>query len=455
MMPAPFHWTDAAVRRALELPDGDSEAGYEGVSTDTRTLRPGELFVALRGDRFDGHDFIAQAVAAGCGGVVGDRGPDDCAVPLYRVPDTLKALGSLALHRRLQTSVPVVGVTGSSGKTTVKELILGALEGSHRAHGTRANRNNRIGTPLTILSMPETATALVLEMGTSEPGEIAELARIARPTVGVVTTVSETHVERLGDLDGVLAEKLDLLRALGGAGAAVVGDEPDVLASEARQVHPRLQVAGWSPRADRDLRPRGARHHSDGSWSFTWMGHPVGLGTPGAHSVYNALLALAVARLLNVPPARAAAGVSRVGPGPMRGEVRRAGGITLLVDCYNANAAGVAAAVTTLEGMSARGRRVAVLGTMLELGARSEMIHTEALARALRAGIDRYVLTGAFANAARQVSDDRIHLVDDVASLAEALPELVGPTDTVLLKASRGVRLERAIPVLESLGGEE
>ena len=453
-MPATFHWTDAAVRRALELPGGDSESGYEGVSTDSRTLRPGELFVALRGDRFDGHDFVAEAVAAGCGGVVAEEDPGDCEVHLYRVPDTLKALGSLALHRRLQTSVPVVGVTGSSGKTTVKDLILGALAGSYRAHGTRANLNNRIGTPQTILSMPETATALVLEMGTSEPGEIAELARMARPTVGVVTTVSETHVERLGDLDGVLAEKLDLLRALGGAGAAVVGDEPDLLASEARQVHPRLRVAGWSPRADRDLRPSGARRSANGTWSFTWHGHPVTLQIPGAHSVHNALLALAVARILDVPAARAAAGVSQVGPGRMRGEVRRAGGLTLLVDCYNANAAGVAAAVTTLEGMAAEGRRVAVLGTMLELGARSATIHTEALTRALRAGIDRYVLTGAFANAARQVSDDRIHLVDDVAALADRLPELVGPTDTVLLKASRGVRLERAIPVLESLAGE-
>lgn len=456
MMPATFRWTDASVRRAMGLPDGDPGQGYDGVSTDTRTLGRGEIFVALRGENFDGHDFIERALAAGCGAVVADRDPDPatCPVPVYRVPDTLKALGDLALHRRRRASVPVVAITGSSGKTTVKDLILGALAGTHRAHGTTANLNNRIGTPLTVLSMPETATALVLEMGTSEPGEIAELARIASPTVVVVTTVSETHTERLGGLEGVLSEKLDLLRALHGAGAAVVGDEPAGLVSAARRLHPRLQVAGWSPRADRTLRPAGAHRLPDGTWAFSWQGHPVTLRIPGAHSVHNALLALAVAELLNVPAPRAAAGISRVGPGPMRGEVRRAGGLTLLVDCYNANAAGVAAAVTTLEGMAAEGRRVAVLGTMLELGARSALIHREALARALRAGIDCYVLTGAFARAARRLSDERIHLVDDVDALADRLPELVGPTDTVLLKASRGVRLERAIPVLETLGGE-
>ena len=471
MMPATFRWTDAAVRRALGPPAGDPvsagdpDRAYEGISTDTRTLRRGDIFVALRGERFDGHDFIARAVESGCGAVVADHDPGECAVPVYRVPDTLKALGSLALHRRLQSSVPVVGITGSSGKTTVKDLTLGALAGTHRAHGTEANLNNRVGTPLTILSMPETATALVLELGTNEPGEIAELARSARPAVGVVTTVSETHIERLGDLGGVLDEKLDLLRAVAAPahpGAAIVGDEPAELPRFARRVHPAVSVAGWSSAADPDLRPQAPRRRPDGTWAFTWMGHPVTLRIPGAHNVLNALLALAVARRLNVPGASAAAGVSSVGPGAMRNEVRRAGALTLLVDCYNANAAGVAAAVTTLKGMAAEGRRVAVLGTMLELGERSGAIHRETLARALRAGIDRYVLTGAFARAAAELPDeqaplaaDRIHLVPDVDKLADRLPELVGPRDTILLKASRGVRLERAIPVLESLGGGE
>ncbi len=448
-----FHWTDAKVRRALGLAGGDSAVRYRGISTDTRTLRPGDIFVAIAGERFDGHDFIPRALRAGCAAVVSARARGDLPVAVYRVSDTLKALGDLALHRRMQLDVPVVGITGSSGKTTVKDLTLGALGTALSPHGTTANENNRVGTPLTILSAPETARALVLELGTNEPGEIAELARIARPTIGVVTTVSETHVERLGDFEGVLSEKLDLLSGMHPGGRAVVGEEPPDLAVASRGIHPGVAVAGLSRRADRELRPRDARLRDDGTYEFTWMGQPVSLRIPGAHNLYNALLALTVAHLLEVDPAEAAAGVSAVGPGPMRGEVRRLRSLTLLVDCYNANAAGVEAAVRTLEEMAAPGRRVAVLGTMLELGERSAAIHCDTLARVLRAGIDRYVLTGAFAHAARCYPDDRIDLVEGIDELAERLPGLARPGDTLLLKASRGVRLERAIPALESSYG--
>ena len=448
-----FHWTDAEVRRALGLPGGDSAVRYRGISTDTRTLRRGDIFVAIAGERFDGHDFIPRALQAGCSALVSSHPPDDLPVAVYQVPDTLQALGDLALHRRMQLGVPVVGITGSSGKTTVKDLTLGALGAALRPHGTAANENNRVGTPLTILSTPETARALVLELGTNEPGEIAELARIARPTIGVVTTVSETHVERLGDFQGVLSEKLDLLRGIYPGGRAVVGDEPPDLAVASRGFYPGVAVTGRSRRADPELRPRDARLRDDGTYEFTWMGKPVALRIPGAHNLYNALLALTVAHLLEVDPADAAAGVSAVGPGPMRGEVRRLRGLTLLVDCYNANAAGVEAAVRTLEEMAAPGRRVAVLGTMLELGERSAAIHCDTLARVLQAGIDRYVLTGAFAHAARCYPDDRIDLVEGVDELAERLPGLARPGDTLLLKASRGVRLERAIPPLESSYG--
>ena len=461
MSAAAFGWSDAEVRRALNLTGGDARTRFQGISTDTRSLRPGDVFVAIAGERFDGHDFIPQAISAGCAAVVSHRDVSDCPVEVYRVPDTLRALGDLAFHRRLQADIPVVGITGSSGKTTVKDLVMGALAAVQTPHGTAANENNRVGVPLTILSMPDDATVLVLELGTNEPGEIAELTRIARPTVAVVTTVSETHVERLGDFRGVLSEKLDLLRGVGGkahavAGGkahAVVGDEPPELAQAARLIDRAVAVGGWSKRADPELRPRDVQPQGDGTYAFSWMGAPVSLRIPGAHNVYNALLALAVARFLGVDPARAAAGVSSVEAGAMRSEVRRLRDLTLLVDCYNANAAGVEAAVRTLEDMAAPGRRIAVLGTMLELGERSAAIHCETLQRVLRAGIDRFVVTGAFARAARCYDDDRIHPVEGVDELAESLPSLARPGDTLLLKASRGVRLERAIPALESRYG--
>lgn len=454
MSAATFRWSDASVRRALGLSGGDPDRLYREISTDTRTLGPGDVFVALEGERFDGHAFVPQAVAAGCGAVVSRRDPGDCAVPVYRVPDTLTALGDLALHRRKQVHIPVVGITGSSGKTTVKDMTLAAVSASHQAHGTMANYNNRVGVPRTILSMPHHTTTLVLEMGTNEPGEIAELARIARPTVAVVTTVSETHTERLGDLRGVLAEKLDLLRALDAGGTAVVGDDPGELVHEARGIRPGVRTCGWTDLADADLRPRDVSCRDDGTHTFTWHGATVSLGIPGAHNVYNALLALAVARALNVGPKEAAAGVSAVRARAMRGEVRGVGGLTLLVDCYNANAAGVAAAACTLMAMEAPGRRVAVLGTMLELGERSAAIHRETLAEVLYTDLDRVILTGAFARAAEGVADDRIDRVEDPRELAGLLPRMIEPGDAVLLKASRGVRLERLIPVLESSFGE-
>ena len=454
MSAAAFRWSDASVRRALGLRGGDPARLYRDISTDTRTLGPGDVFVALEGERFDGHAFVPEALAAGCAAVVSHRDLHTAGVTVYRVPDTLTALGDLALHRREQADIPVVGITGSSGKTTVKDMTLGAVSAGRGAHGTTANHNNRVGVPQTILSMPDHTTTLVLEMGTNEPGEIAELARIAHPTVGVVTTVSETHTERLGDLQGVLSEKLDLLRALGGTGAAVVGDDPAELAREARRIHADARVSGWTDAADPDLQPRDISCRDDGSYTFTWQGETVSLGMPGAHNVYNALLALAVARELHIDARTAVAGVSAVRAGAMRGEVRRVGGLTLLVDCYNANAAGVNAAACTLTAMDVPGRRVAVLGTMLELGERSAAIHRETLAEMLYTDLDRIIVTGAFARAAEGLADDRIDAVEDPGELARRLPRMIEPGDAVLLKASRGVRLERVIPALESSFGK-
>lgn len=450
MNAARFRWSDASVRRALGLPGGDPARVYEEISTDTRTLGPGDVFVALEGDRFDGHDFVAEAVAAGCAAVVSHRDPGVAGAEVYRVPDTLAALGDLALHRREQENIPVVGITGSSGKTTVKDMTVFALSRSYDVHGTRGNENNRVGVPLTILSMPDLTTALVLEMGTNQPGEIAELARIARPTVGVVTTVSQTHTEYLRDLRGVLSEKLDLIRALGPQGTAIVGDIPVKLAEAARAIRPGVMVSGMTDRADADLRSKGTYERRYGTYGLDWKGHPVRVRIPGAHNANNAILALAVAHVLKVPANEAAEGVSAVRASALRGEVRKVGGLTLLVDCYNANPAGVMAAVDTLTSVEPRARCVAVLGTMLELGERSEAIHRETLAMVLECGLDLYVLTGAFARAARHFRNDRIEVIDELRELAWRLPRMVDPGDAVLLKASRGVRLERLIPVLRA-----
>jgi UDP-N-acetylmuramoyl-tripeptide--D-alanyl-D-alanine ligase len=346
----------------------------------------------------------------------------------------------------------VVAITGSSGKTTTKDLTAAALSATKRVHATRGNYNNRVGMPLTLLAVPEDAEAVVLEMGTNEPGEIRILAQIARPDVGVVTTVGEAHLEKLGSLDGVLQEKLDLLRGMADGGCCVVGDEPAKLADQARAFCPRLRVAGWSERADADLRPSEPEVDVFGSYQFRWRDQAVAMPLVGKHAVTDALLALAVADLLGVAPKDAVRGLATAQTNPLRGEVRRVGTLTVIVDCYNANPQSVKAALDVLEGQGAATRRVAVLGSMLELGEASSHLHEAVLGDALSRDIDLVVATGAFAAAATEIGANdpsRLITAEDWEEAYPLLRERLSGDEVVLLKASRGVALERILPLIE------
>lgn len=449
----PFAWTDATVREALGLRTdlAHRDVAFGGVSTDSRTVERGDLYVALVGERFDGHDFVADALARGArGAVVSGPVAGEPAAPLYPVDDTLVALGALAAHRRSFLEIPVVGITGSAGKTTTKDMVRGALASTLAVHATAGNLNNRIGMPLTLLATPDDAEVVVLELGTNEPGEIGALAAVARPDVGVLITVGEAHLEKLGSLEGVLEEKLDLLRNLAPGARVVVGDEPESLAPAARKIVPDLAVAGWSTRADAHLRPEGVEVDAWGRHRFRWGGHAVTLGVPGRHAVVNALLALAVADFLGVPAKAAARGISTVGAGSMRGEILRVGGLTVVVDCYNANPPSVRAALDLLDGQ-AGARKVAVLGTMLELGDEAPRLHAEALSYALHRGVDLVVATGAFAEAARAAApdDERVVAAAEWPAAYPLLRDRLAGDEVVLLKASRGVALEGILPLLE------
>lgn len=452
---APFRWTDRELRRALGL---DAEAAdravaglaYPGVSTDSRTVRPGELFVALEGERFDGHAFVPEAFRRGAAGAVVSREvAAELGRPLYRVADTLEALGALAYHRRRALSVPVVGITGTTGKTTTKDLIHAALAARYRVHATEGNLNNLVGLPLTLLAAPDDVDALVLEMATNRPGEIAALTRIAGPTVGVVTGVSEAHLEGLGDLEGVIQEKIALLGGLDPDGVVVVTDERPEVVARAKRVHRNVRVAGLGEDASPELRGQITDADAEGRFRFRWRDQEIALRLRGRHNVRNALLALAVADVLDVPEAAAAAGVASVEPWGMRGEIQRVGGLTLLVDCYNANPTSVRAALDLLLTLPASGRRVVILGTMLELGSRSGELHDEVLRELARRPIDLVVATGEFATAAARVAE-----LDALTVIAEPGPDAayvrlrarLQGNELVLLKASRGVRLERLIP---------
>jgi len=448
-----FAWTDAAVRAALSL-RGDlarPDVAFAGVSTDSRSVAAGDLYVALVGERFDGHDFVADALARGAGGAVVSRPvAGDVPAQLYPVEDTLVALGALAAHRRRALSAPVVGLTGSAGKTTTKDFICGALGGALSVHATQGNLNNRIGMPLTLLATPAEAQVVVLEMGTNEPGEIAALAQVARPDIGVVVTVGEAHLEKLGSVEGVLHEKLDLLRNLADGGRCLVGDEPPFLALSAREICPGVRVAGWSERADEGLRPESVEVDAWGVHRLTWRGQSVTLGIPGRHAVANAMLALAVSELLGVKAKTAVQGLAGVAPGSMRGEVRRIGDLTVVVDCYNANPPSVRAALDLLTGHAAS-RRVAVLGTMLELGDAAAALHRDVLRDALSRELDLVVATGDFATAAAaEPADERVLAAPDWKTAYPELRARLDGDEVVLLKASRGVALEGILPLLEA-----
>jgi UDP-N-acetylmuramoyl-tripeptide--D-alanyl-D-alanine ligase len=460
-----FTWTTEAVEAALgvraESETRDPDRVFQGVSTDTRTLRPGDLYLALRGENFDGHAFVDEAVARGAVGVIlveGSPAPQG-EVQRFLVPDTLVALGQLARARRLALPATVVALTGSSGKTTTKELLRSALSGARRVHATEGNLNNRVGVPLTLLAAPEDAEVVVLEVGTSVPGEIAALTHIAVPDLAILITVSEAHVEGLGSLEGVFREKLAIVGGLRAGVPVVVGDEPPELADRARALRPDLpiRVAGLSPRADTAFQGRKLGSDEEGRWQIGLPSGSVQLPVPGAHGARSALLALAAADWLGVELTVARAGMASVRLPGMRAEIRSRAGGRLLVDCYNANPQSTRAALAWLQEIPSEGPRIAVLGSMLELGPLSEDLHTEVLTEALaamaRGTLQGVVGVGLFAaceaHLPPQVERKGFVGLEGAEGVAAALLPLLHPGATVLLKGSRGVALEKALPALE------
>ncbi|HUE95610.1 MAG TPA: UDP-N-acetylmuramoyl-tripeptide--D-alanyl-D-alanine ligase, partial [Longimicrobiaceae bacterium] len=347
-------WNDGAVRAALGLGGGDSPISYAAVSTDTRAIGPDDLFVALKGDRFDGHEFLRRAAALGAtGAVVSTPGADaPPSMVLYEVPDTLAALGQLAAHRRDRQSARFVAIAGSNGKTTTKELTRAVLATRYRTHATRGNLNNQIGVPLTLLELPAETEVAVIEVGTDRPGEVAALAAIVRPDMAVITSIGEEHLELLGDLDGVLAEEISILDFLAPGGKAFVAEDPEGLPRRAREAvgRGRVRVAGFRDLAD--LRPDGGDRAievlEDGSTQWRWRGLEVRLPIPGRFNVRNALLALGLGVEMGVTAEDAVGALGEVTLPKLRGEWIHYGDLRVLADCYNANPPSLRAAVDLL-----------------------------------------------------------------------------------------------------------
>jgi UDP-N-acetylmuramoyl-tripeptide--D-alanyl-D-alanine ligase len=453
-------WTEAAVTAALGISarEGDLEIAYTSVSTDTRNLTGGELFVALRGESHDAHDYLTQAHEAGARGAVVERIPPDAPAELryYEVADTLAALGRLGRARRRQLGVRVCAVAGSNGKTTTKDLLRAALSPKYRVHATTGNLNNQIGAPLTLLSAPDDVEVIVAEIGTNTPGELALIAAIVEPDAAVITGISAEHLEGLGDLQGVLREETSVLPWVPVTGAVVVSDDPPMLPERVRAMRSAVRVAGLTDLADADLRGSGVRLDDEGRVSFRWAGHHVALELRGRHNARNALIALGIAQAWGVPEADAVAAVRAMKPPKMRTEFHRIGELVVIADCYNANPASVLAAAELLSSMPRHGGRVAVLGSMLELGPQSAGIHAEVAAEVMGLELDTIVATGEFVTAFephRSTLGSRLIAVADPLDAWQPLADVLHGNEVVLLKGSRGVALERLLPRFEEQWG--
>lgn len=445
-------WTLDRVADALEFGASGAPRGsrsFTGISTDTRHIARGDLFVALVGERYDAHDFLADAVRAGAAGlVVNDAArAATLGVPVYEVADTTAALGWLARYRRRAWGGPLIAIAGSNGKTSTKALVVAALGARLEVHATAANFNNQIGVPLTLLALRDDADVLVVELGTNHPGEIALLRAIAEPDVAIVTSIGEEHLEGFGDLAGVLREES---AAFDGVSLAITpASQPEIAAAAVGRAR-RVLAAGLGAG---DVQAAKWGLDSDGTG---WIGIDdctVRVPLRGEHNLRNAMLAIAAAREMGVSLDDAARGIAATPALSMRMAWNTVHELTILNDAYNANPASAREAIRVLEALDGGGRpRVIVLGSMLELGPTSAALHDEIARLALASGASLIAGVGEFERALSEAAlgDARVVVAPDVPDLWPILAPRLAARSIVLLKGSRGARLERLVPMLEA-----
>jgi UDP-N-acetylmuramoyl-tripeptide--D-alanyl-D-alanine ligase len=431
---------------------------FQGVCTDSRTLRAGQLFVALRGERFDGHEFLGQHAmrSAAAALIAKDRlSALPSGIPAVAVTDTRKALGAMAAAHRARFALPVVCVAGSNGKTTTKELLADLLGTRFRTLRSEASFNNDIGVPLSLLGIGGSHEAAVLEAGTNHPGELAPLVRMISPRYGVVPQIGREHLEHFGGLEGVIEEESALGENLPEDGILFVNGDIEATGAIAARTRARVIRAGFGPGNDWSVRI------VEAGWDSTrfevsapdpgWRGR-FAIGVPGRHMVSNAVLALAAAAQLGVAPDAAREALARFRGAKQRLQWSERRGIRWLDDTYNANADSTLASLQTLRDLPCAGRRVAVLGDMAELGEHTAEAHREVGAAARRLGIDLLVCVGRSATHTALGARGMPGLLQfpDVESAIPALRPVLRPGDCVLAKASRSSRLERIFEALKT-----
>ena len=445
---------------AGEQINGSPETRVQRVCTDSRQVKAGDLFFALRGERFDGHDYLQETADNGAVAAVVER----TRVPvnwngyaLIAVEDTRRALGRLAADYRKGFVLPVVAVGGSNGKTTTKELVASVLKKRLATLWSEASFNNDIGVPLTLLRLDKSYQAAVLETGTNHPGELAPLVSMIRPNYGIITSVGREHLEFFGNVAGVAEEEGWLAELLPADGTLFVNGDNEWTSHIVARTCAQVVRAGFSEAnewrvRDSHLDKQGVRFQVEGPKAGFAGEYRIHL--LGRHQVVNAVFAIAIAAELGLDRAEVAQGLADCRPPKMRLELKEVGGVSLLDDSYNANADSMLAALRTLQEMPCRGRRVAVLGNMAELGPHSEGAHKEVGRRAAELGVAQLFAVGEMASvmgrAARGAGLSRVFEFADVETAAAAVKSFVKPGDLVLVKASRAMRLERITELLRA-----
>ncbi|MCX5688063.1 MAG: UDP-N-acetylmuramoyl-tripeptide--D-alanyl-D-alanine ligase [Candidatus Omnitrophica bacterium] len=441
-----------------KLLSGNMEEILTGLSTDTRKIKKGELFLAIKGDRFDGHSFILDAVSKGAGGVLVQDGgitnanfklPD---VSFVSVSDSIKALGDIGNFHRSRFSIPIIGITGSNGKTTTKEMVFAILSKKFNTLKNFGTENNNIGVPLTLLRLNSEHNIAVLEMGTNHLGEIRRLSEIARPTIAVITNIGPSHLEYLEDVDTVLKAKVEMLEYMDKDAKLILNADDDHL----RTIKTNLKTIwfGFDKEADFyadkiSLEPEGISFRLNGKWD-------ISLGVLGRHNVSNALSAIACAWDFGISIEEIRDALKEFRVPNMRMEVKRFGDIKIINDTYNANPQSMKQAIEALKDMVTDGRKILIAGDMLELGTFSGRFHHLVGKQAAESGIDLIVAVGKLAehisNGAQEagMSEKKIKLCALMKDARAKVATLIKKGDTILVKGSRAMKMEEIVGDLEA-----
>jgi UDP-N-acetylmuramoyl-tripeptide--D-alanyl-D-alanine ligase len=433
----------------------DQEAVAMGYSIDSRTLNAGDLFIAIAGEHFDGHNYVQAALEKGAVGAIVEAGKkaDGDPLRLLQVEDSLKALQLLGAAARRLWGKPLLAVTGSAGKTTTKEILAHILSTRFRVMKSSGNLNNHIGLPLQLLKLEAEHDLAVVEMGMNHAGEIRALGALAHHDLAVVTTVAPVHLEFFGSLAEIARAKYEIIETLHAGGVAVLNADDDYVCQFGRDFKGKVVRFGIKRAADvsaHNIKLNGAEG-STFELLVGSVGEPVTFPLVGEHNIYNALAAAAAAMERGISPSQAAAALSSIAPPDKRGQVMHLNGATIINDCYNSNPRALEAMIDTLASMKAE-RRILVVGEMLELGPTAEALHRECGKHAAEKKIDIVIGVRGMARAVAEAacgSGTQAQFVETPEQAGEWLARNLRPGDAVLLKASRGVKLERAIDMLQ------